>query len=322
MKRQMLAAASHASGTLAFFDARPSASASRRHTTFPTLPNGGQLLYERYDWGMTGARWHAPGARRRRASSAGAGRVTLTVLSVAYPLAPVGLDAVGGAEQVLTALDRALVAAGHRSLVVACEGSSAAGQLVAVPREGRASSTRRPGAGLGAAPARRSRLRSRRWPVDLVHLHGIDFRRLPAAARRARARDAASAADLVSGRRSLRPARPGTWLHCVCRGAARRPVRRRRTCWRRSRTASPSRRFAARHAKRGFALVVGRICPEKGVHLAIEAAKTRRHAAAHRRRGVRLRGAPRAISPRRSRRGSIAGAASSGRSASPASAAS
>ena len=37
----------------------------------------------------------------------------LTVLSVAYPLAPVGPDAVGGAEQVLSAVDRALAAAGH-----------------------------------------------------------------------------------------------------------------------------------------------------------------------------------------------------------------
>jgi glycosyltransferase involved in cell wall biosynthesis len=30
--------------------------------------------------------------------------------------------------------------------------------------------------------------------------------------------------------------------------------------------------FAGRHAKRGFALMLGRICPEKGVHLALDAA--------------------------------------------------
>ena len=58
--------------------------------------------------------------------------MSLTVLSVAYPLAPVGPDAVGGAEQVLTRLDRALVEAGHRSIVVAQEGSRTAGTLVAV----------------------------------------------------------------------------------------------------------------------------------------------------------------------------------------------
>ncbi len=73
---------------------------------------------------MTGERW--------RALAAGVASV-LTVLSVAYPLAPVGPDAVGGAEQVLAMLDAALVAAGHRSLVVACAGSAAAGRLLPIP---------------------------------------------------------------------------------------------------------------------------------------------------------------------------------------------
>jgi hypothetical protein len=44
--------------------------------------------------------------------------VTLRVLSVAYALAPVAPDTAGGAEQVLLELDRALVHAGHHSLVV------------------------------------------------------------------------------------------------------------------------------------------------------------------------------------------------------------
>jgi hypothetical protein len=51
----------------------------------------------------------------------------LRVLSVAFPFAPVGQDAVGGAEQVLAQLDAALVRAGHGSVVVACAGSSPAG---------------------------------------------------------------------------------------------------------------------------------------------------------------------------------------------------
>jgi hypothetical protein len=60
--------------------------------------------------------------------------VSLTVPSVAQPRARVGRDAVGGAEQILTMLDRALVEAGHRSIVVACEGSHCAGTLFAVQR--------------------------------------------------------------------------------------------------------------------------------------------------------------------------------------------
>ena len=59
--------------------------------------------------------------------------MSLTVLHVSYPLAPVGPDAVGGAEQVLSMLDEALSRGGHRSIVVAPEGSSCAGTLVATP---------------------------------------------------------------------------------------------------------------------------------------------------------------------------------------------
>src|SRR5437868_846241 len=63
-------------------------------------------------------RWCALAAVRRRGSRklrAGAAAMTLTVLNVAYALAPVADDAVGGSEQVLLMLDRALVEAGHHS---------------------------------------------------------------------------------------------------------------------------------------------------------------------------------------------------------------
>lgn len=57
----------------------------------------------------------------------------ITVLSIAFPFAPVGPNLVGGAEQILSDLDAALVAEGDRSLVVACEGSRPAGSLFAIP---------------------------------------------------------------------------------------------------------------------------------------------------------------------------------------------
>ena len=56
-----------------------------------------------------------------------------TVLSIAYPFAPVGPNLVGGAEQILCYLDQAVVKAGDRSLVVACEGSMPMGRLFPVP---------------------------------------------------------------------------------------------------------------------------------------------------------------------------------------------
>ena len=99
--------------------------------------------------------------------------MSLTVLSVAYPLAPVGPDVAGGAEQVLTQLDHALMAAGHRSIVIAQEGSQAAGALVPVVAE----------RGVLDGAKQRTWERHRRaiasalqrWPVFLWHLDGIDF---------------------------------------------------------------------------------------------------------------------------------------------------
>ena len=58
----------------------------------------------------------------------------LSVLNVAFPFANVGRNAVGGAEQVLSALDFALENAGFRSTVIGCDGSSTAGTLISVPR--------------------------------------------------------------------------------------------------------------------------------------------------------------------------------------------
>jgi glycosyltransferase involved in cell wall biosynthesis len=196
--------------------------------------------------------------------------VSLTILNVAYPLAPVGEDAVGGAEQVLTQLDRALTEAGHRSIVIAREGSRIAGTLVALPAEDGI---------LDDAAKQRAQMRHReaiisalqRWPVDLVHLHGIDFDQyLPPP----------GVPALVTlhlppswyRESALTPTRPGTWLHCVSHAQhAACPRTRHLLCP--IPNGIPVDQFAARHAKRGFVMSLGRICPEKGVHVAIEAAK-------------------------------------------------
>jgi glycosyltransferase involved in cell wall biosynthesis len=197
--------------------------------------------------------------------------MSLTVLSVAYPLAPVGPDAVGGSEQVLSHLDRALVQAGHRSLVVGCEGSSAYGRLIEVPRETGI---------LDDAARERAWARHRaaiagaleRWPVDLVHLHGLDFHEyLPAPGVPVLATLHVPPSWYAPP--ALRPERPDTWLHCVSQAQHEAcppglnllpPIP----------NGVPVAELTARHAKRDFALILGRICPEKGIHLAIEAAKT------------------------------------------------
>jgi glycosyltransferase involved in cell wall biosynthesis len=193
----------------------------------------------------------------------------LTILSVAYPLAPVGPDAVGGAEQVLFQLDRTLVRAGHRSIVIATEDSRVAGHLLAVPR------TPAPFDAMAVSAARERHRRAilaalRRWPLDLVHCHGVDCHAyLPPP----------GVPVLVSlhlpipwyAPEVLRSNRPDTWLQCVSK-------RQHDGCAALPNLLPPIENGVEvpplrPHARRNYALMLSRICPEKGTHLAIEAAK-------------------------------------------------
>jgi glycosyltransferase involved in cell wall biosynthesis len=99
----------------------------------------------------------------------------LTVLNVAFAFAPVGPRAVGGAEQILTELDGALTAAGHASLVLACEGSEAAGTLFTTPLLG--SDLYDENSRLWCAKRRQACLDRivSEYDVDLIHMHGLDF---------------------------------------------------------------------------------------------------------------------------------------------------
>lgn len=192
----------------------------------------------------------------------------LTVLQVAYSRARVSADAVGGAEQVLWALDRALIERGHRSIVIAEEGSEVSGLLVPTPRQpGRLDGAAEPRAQAAhrAAIAEVRRL----FDIDLVHLHGIDFpayrpRGIPTLATlhlppdwypaeafapapefRLHAVSASQAAACPPGADLLAPIPNGVDVEA----------------------------FAGARGGGGYALMLSRICPEKGVHLAIEAAR-------------------------------------------------
>lgn len=200
----------------------------------------------------------------------------LTVLSVAYPLAPVGPDTSGGSEQVLSALDRALVAAGHRSLVVACEGSAVAGELLSYP----APPTDRPiddAIGLARQQWIRERMAEAvaRERVDVIHMHGLDFYSyLPEP----------GPPLLVTLHlppswyppEGLAPPRPDSWVHCVSEQQAADmpdtsqmlpPIP----------NGVPVAALGALHPKKcSYALMLARVCPEKGLHLALDAAHAAR----------------------------------------------
>ena len=194
----------------------------------------------------------------------------LRVLNVAYPFAPVGPDAVGGAEQILTYLDNVLVRKGHQSLVVACEGSRTFGPLYSITQVQRE---------IDDSVRHEIWTRQRETiervlastPIDLIHMHGVDFYRyLPK-------EDIPVLVTLHL---------PPTWypreifqfkhrnifLHCVSKSQERAcppeaellPV---------IENGVPNELFESRHAKRRFAVSLGRICPEKGFHIALDAAR-------------------------------------------------
>lgn len=195
--------------------------------------------------------------------------MSLSVLSIAYPLAPVGPDAAGGSEQILTMLDRSLVREGHHSVVIACEGSSAAGTLIGIPLY--------PGLlddQVRAVAQQRYRQAIRRaldrWSFDLVHMHSLDFHAyLPPP----------GPPVLVTLHlppdwyppEVFQPRRPHTYLQCVSASQlAGCPPSRALLPYIENGVALE--RFDTSVRKRGYAVALGRICPEKGFHLALDAA--------------------------------------------------
>ncbi|MFM2042758.1 MAG: hypothetical protein RLY86_1334 [Pseudomonadota bacterium] len=196
--------------------------------------------------------------------------MALTILQVAYPLAPVGPDSVGGAEQIVYHLDRGLTARGHSSLVLAARGSRPCGTHIPVPA---APAPYDDGAKAAAqATHRRAIVQAlENHPVDLVHLHGIDALEylpppgVPVLITLHLPPDWYPPAIWATGR-------PDTWLvpvsdsqrrACPDSPALLPPVP----------NGVPVADLAWRGTKAGFTAALGRICPEKGFDQAVAAAK-------------------------------------------------
>jgi glycosyltransferase involved in cell wall biosynthesis len=185
----------------------------------------------------------------------------LTVLSVAYPLFPVGPDSGGGAEQILFLTDKGLVQAGHRSIVVAANGSVVHGELVETPGwDGEITDEIR-------AQAQQEHLRSieqmlEKRKIDVIHFHGLDFHAYQPRTEVARLATLHLPVDwypesIFSGQ---------VQLNCVSQsqaGSLGLPV---------VQNGIDVQRYATARASKEHLLWLGRICPEKGVHIALQAA--------------------------------------------------
>ena len=197
--------------------------------------------------------------------------MSITILNIAYPFSPVSRDSVGGAEQVLASLDEALAAEGYHSVVVAAQGSTVRGTLLESCRLGPPLTNEHR---LDQHRVHRDTIQEalRQFPIDLIHLHGIDFYEylpdtdLPILATLHLPPDWYP--ECVWNRSA-----PNLWLHCVslsqheqCPAHANllAPIQ----------NGVPIPHFQPSQRRGNYVLSLGRICPEKGFHLALEAAAT------------------------------------------------
>ncbi len=190
----------------------------------------------------------------------------MTILSVAYPLLPVGPDSGGGAEQILYLLERGLVERGYRSVVIAAAGSRISGELIETPAfEGEMTEEVREAA---RGEHRRSIERAlHRYDVDVIHFHGLDFYKyLPS-----------------NGVRKLATLHlPPAWypefifhsgdfqLNCVSESQAHAAPGKKKLPV--VLNGIDTAQYDVRSRDRKHLLWLGRICPEKGVHIGLEVA--------------------------------------------------
>ncbi|MFP4163293.1 MAG: glycosyltransferase [Chitinispirillaceae bacterium] len=193
-----------------------------------------------------------------------------TVLNVGYPFAPVCPDTAGGAEQVLLTLDEYLHSNGHRSVVLACKESRVHGELRENPvPDGVIDDLSR----LNVEKEYRSIIETLvgEESVDLVHFHGIDSERyLPNVSVPVLITLHLPVSWYSSHIYNLN--RPCTYFNCVsynqlstCRdlpnmlGVVENGV------------GIPE--FPGKSVRGRYAVSMGRVCPEKGFHLAMDAAR-------------------------------------------------
>lgn len=195
--------------------------------------------------------------------------MSLTVLSVAYPFAPVTSDPAGGAEQVLAQLDRALTEKGHRSIVLAQQGSRVRGELIEIPAPNGTIDGAAWAAAHGTMREAIDHLATN--GTDLVHLHGFDFDScLPPSGRPCVVTLHMPISWYVPD--ALRPERPNTWFVPVSASQAATapagvallpPIS----------NGVDLEQYRPNGAKGEYALVLGRVAEEKGFHDALAAAR-------------------------------------------------
>jgi glycosyltransferase involved in cell wall biosynthesis len=177
----------------------------------------------------------------------------MRVLSIAFCGMEVGNGHSGGSEVILSILDRGLVERGHESFVVAAPGSKVAGTLIEAPRTDTKEKIERAVA---------------EHEFDFIHFHGLDFHHF--VPRREMPMLATLHLPISFYPSSVFEARdsPGPSLNCVSKSQAES------TDVSRSLPVIPNGIPPATYAAhpQDYLLWLGRVCPEKGVHVALDVA--------------------------------------------------
>jgi glycosyltransferase involved in cell wall biosynthesis len=185
------------------------------------------------------------------------------VVTVAYPFAAVEESTAGGAEQIARILDAHIAQRGWQSTVIAMEGSVVRGNLVPVARvAGDLDDTEKFRTWLQCRDAI-ERVAAEAG-VDLFHFHGVDFAEyLPDL-------DVPSLVTLHLPIDHYKDLQARTRFNCVSDSQRRTAPAGLYTTTIRNGIDLQS--FTRRDIKQEFVLALGRICPEKGFHLALDAA--------------------------------------------------
>lgn len=193
----------------------------------------------------------------------------MNIVLVSYPFAPVAGGTAGGAEQILRIVEQGLLARGHKTLVVAAESSQVAGALRTVPLTS-ADDERRKEA-TWAVVRRLIAEAAQEIAADVVHYHGFDF---PAYLPERELRSLATLHLPLDHHHEdvFRISRPSLWFNCVSQSQRRRCPDSPRLLPTVANGIELERwTFSAEHD--GYAVWLGRICAEKGVHHALDAAR-------------------------------------------------
>jgi glycosyltransferase involved in cell wall biosynthesis len=191
----------------------------------------------------------------------------MRILNVAYPLLAVGPGSAGGAEQILYLLDRGLRERGIDSIVIAAEGSDVSGELWTTP----------PASNDITEAERAEAQRIHRCTIekviasaqiDLIHFHGLDFGAYVPNSRVVKAATLhLPIAWYVAGSVDQYDVHLVAVSKTQARSANTHPIVR----------VVPNGIDTSKHvpgnAERSSLLWLGRICPEKGTHIALQTAR-------------------------------------------------